>query len=326
VKLLDRRLGEPSSRFDAERSRRTLDERVAETLTRRSRVVKAVTAVENGAMNQTSSPEDKRPGSAPVGRKSVLVTLDRWLNGEPTPGAARIVQGTVQSLILLNVAALVLESVHTLGTRYALVFRLIESVSVAVFALEYMARVASSVVQEPFRHPVLGRMRYMFTPLAIVDLLAIGPALLPLFGGVDLRSIRAVRLMRVFRLLKLGRYANALVGLRHALTSRREELAITGFAASILLILASSVLYLAEGDVQPDVFGSIPAAAWWGVETLTTVGYGDVAPVTVVGKIAASVVAVLGVGLFALPAGILGAALIEQVKEQKCCPHCGKEI
>lgn len=258
--------------------------------------------------------------------KGLLAMTDAWLNGDATSGIPRLVQGTIQLLIFVNVAALILETVHTIGARYGPVFLAIERVSITVFAIEYVARVLSCVVQERFRGVLLGRLRYVVTPLALVDLLAIAPALLPFVGGVDLRSLRAVRLMRVFRLLKVGRYSRALLSLHVAFKSRREELAITGFGTGILLVLASTVLYLTESEAQPDVFGSIPAAAWWGVTTLTTVGYGDATPVTVAGKVAAGVVAILGVGLFALPAGVLGAALIEQVKMRGRCPHCGREI
>ncbi len=95
---------------------------------------------------------------------------------------------------------------------------------------------------------------------------------------------------------------------------------------AILLVLASTILYLAEHDAQPDTFGSIPAAAWWGVATLTTVGYGDATPITVLGKVAAAIVSVMGIGLFALPAAILGSAFVEQLKVDTKCPHCGKDI
>jgi voltage-gated potassium channel len=166
----------------------------------------------------------------------------------------------------------------------------------------------------------------MLTPFAVIDALAVAPAFLPLLGGTDLRGLRAVRLMRLFRVLKLGRYSRAIGSLQSAIVSRKEELAVTGFGVAILLVVASSVLYLVERDAQPAVFGSIPAAAWWAITTLTTVGYGDVAPITPWGKVAAGFVAVFGIGLFALPAGILGSAMVDHVKHRSACPHCGKEI
>ena len=198
----------------------------------------------------------------------------------------------IQVLIVLNVAAVVLGTVEPMGSRYATQLEWFELVSVGIFSVEYVARLASCTVDRRYQGPLLGRLRFGGTPLAIVDLLAILPAYLPLLG-IDLRAVRAVRLLRVFRILKLGRYSTAVQSLGRALADRRAELAIVSFALLIILILASSVLYYAENAAQPEGFSSIPAAAWWGVTTLTTVGYGDLAPVTPLGKLAASVVAVL---------------------------------
>jgi voltage-gated potassium channel len=251
--------------------------------------------------------------------------LYAWLHEEPTGIGARIVQGAIQALIAVNVVALVAETVPSIGASYATHFAVLERVSIAIFSVEYVLRIASCTVDARFRRPVLGRLRYALTPMAVIDLLAVAPAYLP-WVAADLRELRAVRLMRVFRVLKLGRYSRAVRSLGSAILSRKEELAIVGFAMGILLLLASSLLYFAERDAQPVAFGSIPAAAWWGVATLTTVGYGDVAPVTVLGKLAASLVAFMGIGLFALPAGILGSAFVEQLRRQKRCPHCGKDL
>jgi voltage-gated potassium channel len=256
----------------------------------------------------------------------LLATLYDWLHGSPERGAGRGVQGGLQFLILVNVAALVVETVPSVGDQYWQAFAVLEQVSICVFSLEYLARVASSTARGRFRGKRFGRLRYALTPFALIDLLAIAPAFIPFFGTADLRGLRAARLMRVFRVLKLGRYSRAMQSLRSALTSRKEELAITAFGLLILLVLAASILYLAERDVQPDVFGSIPLAAWWTVTTLTTVGYGDVVPETLWGKLAAGVVAILGIGLFALPAGILGSAFVDQLNKEQRCPHCGEKI
>ncbi len=238
---------------------------------------------------------------------------------------ARWTQGAIQLLIFVNVAALIAETVEPLGTVYAGWFAALERGSIVIFTIEYVARVGCAPVRERFRRPLVGRLRYALTPMALVDLAAILPGYLP-WLGIDLRSLRAVRTMRLVRILKLGRYSRALRGLRAALVSRKEELVLSGFATGIVLVLASTVLYLAEQDAQPQVFGSIPAAAWWGVTTLTTVGYGDVTPVTLIGKLAAAAVSIMGIGLFALPAGILGSAFVEQLRGRVRCPHCGKEV
>jgi voltage-gated potassium channel len=244
----------------------------------------------------------------------------------PEQGPGRAIQGSLQALIFINVAALVLESVPAIGERFSWVFLALERFSVATFSVEYVARVASSTAKGRFHERPFGRLRYVLTPLALIDLLSIAPAIIPVFGNADLRGLRAARLMRVFRVLKLGRYSRAVRSLRRAIASRKEELAVTMYGVLILLLLSASVLHLAERDAQPDYFGTIPHAAWWTVTTLTTVGYGDVVPITGWGKLAAGVVAILGIGLFALPAGILGSAFVDQMKRAERCPHCGKEL
>lgn len=163
--------------------------------------------------------------------------------------------------------------------------------------------------------------------MPLIDLLAIAPFYLPMMG-VDLRAFRALRLFRLLRVAKLGRYSMALKLIGHVVRSKREELITTVIFMLLLLLFASSLMYFAERDVQPEVFGSIPESMWWAVTTLTTVGYGDVSPVTPVGKALGSVVAILGVGMFALPTGILGSGFVEAIENQKndsgICPTCGQ--
>jgi voltage-gated potassium channel len=163
----------------------------------------------------------------------------------------------------------------------------------------------------------------------LIDLLSILPFYLPLHG-LDLRIIRAVRLFRLFRLFKVGRYPQSLNRLANVIKSKKEELVITLFSAIVLLIIASSLMYFIEKEAQPDVFGSIPDAMWWGAVTLTTVGYGDVYPVTLLGKFISASIAVLGIGLFALPAGIIASGFASELQKEKhekiICPHCGKNI
>ncbi|MCI0609203.1 MAG: ion transporter [Anaerolineae bacterium] len=163
----------------------------------------------------------------------------------------------------------------------------------------------------------------------LIDLISFLPFYVPLLG-MDLRIIRVVRLFRFFRLMKMWRYSQSLSMIVNVIKSKKEELSITLFSGAILLIVASSLLYFIEHDAQPDTFSSIPAAMWWGVITLTTVGYGDVYPVTVLGKIIGASIAVLSIGLFALPAGIIASGFASELQDQpaksQICPHCGKEI
>ena len=128
----------------------------------------------------------------------------------------------------------------------------------------------------------------------------------------------------------MGRYTKSLSIIQNVLKSKKEELGITLFSGAMLLIVASSLLYFIEHDAQPDTFGSIPNAMWWGVVTLTTVGYGDVYPITALGKIVGAFISILGIGLFALPAGIISSGFASELQtkpqEIQVCPHCGKEI
>ena len=139
-----------------------------------------------------------------------------------------------------------------------------------------------------------------------------------------------MRLIRLFRLFKLGRYSAAIKLFGRVLKAKREELFITAFAIFIILTISSSLLYYVEHKAQPEVFSSIPAAMWWGVATLTTVGYGDIYPITTLGKFLGAIISLLGIGLFAMPAGILSAGFIEEIRKTKetakTCPHCGEKL
>ncbi|MFP4133599.1 MAG: ion transporter [Halothece sp.] len=237
-------------------------------------------------------------------------------------------------LIFLNVVAVALETVDSLYEKYQGLFQAFEGFSIAFFTVEYILRIWSCTVKTAYRHPLWGRLRYMITPLALVDLLAILPFYLPLLSP-QFRVGRSLRLLRLFRVLKLNRYTDSLKILGRVLRLKQEELLLSLFVLSILLAVASSMIYFAEHEAQPEAFSSIPEAMWWGTITLTTVGYGDVYPVTLVGRILGAVLAILGIGLFALPAGILASGFSEELQARKekkrqdstqICPHCGQPI
>lgn len=254
----------------------------------------------------------------------------RVLGGAASSKLGRIISSGLIALILLNVAAVMAESVSSIQARYGRVFFCFEAFSVTVFVAEYLLRLWSCTANPQYSQPVSGRVRFALTPLAIIDLFAILPTLI-LWAGVDLRFLRILRLSRMLRLAKLGRYTNALQTMGLVIRNKREELVLALMLMLMILILASSLMYMAEHDQQPEAFSSIPATMWWGIMTLTTVGYGDVYPITVLGKITAAVIAVTGIGLFALPAGIIGSGFVEHREQQKkdtdqVCPHCGKNI
>ena len=203
----------------------------------------------------------------------------------------------------------------------------------AVFTVEYILRVWSCTVNPRFKDPVRGRLQFLVTPLALVDLMAVLPFYLP-FLFPDLRFMRAMRLFRLFRVLKLARYSESLQTFVDVLRLKKEELLLMLFAIMILLVVSSSLMYEAENAAQPEAFAIIPAAMWWGIVTLATVGYGDVYPVTPWGRFIGSIVVILGIGLFALPTGVLASGFAEVLakrkEEQKMqkfrCPHCGRYI
>lgn len=237
-------------------------------------------------------------------------------------------------LVFLNIIAIALESVDSFSQNYHDFFVYFEVFSVMVFTIEYLIRIWVCTEDEEYSHPIWGRIRFMFTPLMILDLCAILPFYLAIFVG-DSRFLRVLRLARILRLTKLARYYKSFGLLGDVLYERREDLILTLFFISILLVFSSFTIYFFEHEAQPDAFPNIPAALWWGVITLTTIGYGDIYPITLVGKIFTSIIAITGLGLFALPAGILGAGFIEQVQKRKeerekaqkqaiKCPHCGE--
>jgi len=224
-------------------------------------------------------------------------------------------------LIVLNGVAVIAGSVSAVQAAWGGFFNLFEVFSVAVFTMEYVARVWACTADLRFAHPIWGRIRLIFRPMLMVDLLAILPFYLP-FIYADLR---------IFRVLKIARYSQPLVLMGEVIDARKEELMISAGLMGLLLVISSSLLYQCENPVQPDRFSSIPATMWWAVATLTTVGYGDLYPVTPLGKIFAGISAVLGIGMFALPTGILGAGFMEAIQRRKekssrCCPHCGKPL
>lgn len=235
----------------------------------------------------------------------------------------------IMSLISLNVLAVILETVESISIKYELFFTTFEVFSVAVFTVEYLLRLWTCTSNKRFANPYTGRVRFAVTPLAIIDLMAVLPFYLPLIFPFDLRFIRILRLFRLFRAFKMVRYSESLKILGNVLKAKKEEIIITLFVVLILLVFSSSLIYLVEHEAQPQAFSSIPASMWWGIITLATVGYGDIYPITPIGKFLGAIIALLGVGLFALPTGILASGFVEEIRKKRgkqICPYCGREI
>jgi len=204
---------------------------------------------------------------------------------------------TVQALVVLSTISFTLETLPGLTAKQHQLFRYLEIGFVAIFTLEYLLRlwVAQS------------RAKFAFSFYGLVDAGAILPFYLAM--GLDLRGIRALRLLRLFRILKLARYSQAISRLGLALKLAREELILFLAMSIIVIYLAAVGIYYFERDVQPEAFASIPHAMWWAVVTLTTVGYGDLYPVTAGGKVFTFLILFVGLGLVAVPAGITASAL-----------------
>ncbi|MBD0410573.1 ion transporter [Pseudoalteromonas distincta] len=222
------------------------------------------------------------------------------------------------SLIMINVVAIVIESIPSLAEQYYSEFLVLEIVSVAIFAIEYLARLWACV--DKTRYAAMEgshtkrRLSYFFSPLAIVDLIAILPSLMMFLFPLDLRFLRVLRLLRVF---KLTRYSRAMQLLLKAFHDEGSSLMAAFFIMAVVLILASCGIYLIEHDIQPDKFGSIPAAMWWAMATLTTVGYGDVVPITPLGKFFGGVITLLSMGMVAIPTGLLASSFSEQIRKRR---------
>ncbi|KZN59904.1 potassium channel protein [Pseudoalteromonas luteoviolacea CPMOR-2] len=222
------------------------------------------------------------------------------------------------ALIIFNVIAIVLESVPALAQQYYRVFFFIEVISVGIFCIEYLLRLWCCVDKVNYHdksktHFAI-RLRYIRSPLAVIDLIAILPTLLMVFFTFDLRFLRVVRLMRIF---KLTRYSRAMQLLLAAFKEEASSLMAAFFIMSLVLIVASCGIYLIEHDVQPEKFGSIPAAMWWAMATLTTVGYGDVVPITPLGRFFGGVITLLSMGMVAIPTGLLASSFADQLRKRR---------
>lgn len=243
-------------------------------------------------------------------------TLHRALDPQALPGRLSPLNLFLSAAILASVGATILETEPTVATGRMALFQAVEIGFGALFAVEYAARVWTAPEGRPDLSPWSARLRWMLTPPAIIDLVAVLPVLFVAAGAPTL-VLRLIRLLRIVRLAHLGPMSEALELVARALSARRYELGVTLALGGVLLVLASALLYVVEGAAQPDTFGSIPRALWWGVVTLTTIGYGDVYPVTPLGKLLAGLTAVTGIGLIAAPTGILAASFSEALRARE---------
>ena len=251
--------------------------------------------------------------------------------------ASKVFDLFIMALILFSIVS-VFVATFDISARAVSILLKIEWWSLLIFSMEYLLRLWTADLLYPESTPLRARLRYAFSWMAVIDLLAIMPLFLPMFIPVNLVGIRAFRLIRLLRIFKMNRYTNALVSIAEVFRKKAQEIIVSIFFVLILLIIASLLIYYVEHDAQPDKFTNAFSGLWWAVATLTTVGYGDIYPITVFGRILATVMAVMGIGMVAVPTSILSAGFIEVLDKknhegehgmsepQKYYPYCGKWI
>jgi voltage-gated potassium channel len=229
------------------------------------------------------------------------------------------------AVIIINCIAMVIETVGDACTKYPQLFNTIELVSVLIFTIEYVLRLWSYSAAKDYKP--WGRLRYVLRPMMIIDLMAILPFYIASIG-LDLRAVRILRIFRALRILKLGKYSESMKILGKVFTNRKEELLITGLITAILMFISSFVVFLAENHAQPDKFTSIGASMWWAVATLTPgpPAYQFAQPITTLGKLAGGAIQLIGVAIIALPTGILASGFKEELSKNRPKPKLSDEI
>lgn len=256
-------------------------------------------------------------------KQHILNLIEKGKHGKQ---ANLIFDYLIMALIILSIASIILESMtyHNIN-NWLHGFNIF---AVIIFTIEYLLRLYVSDFTHPSGNRIKSAFKFIFSFHGIIDLLAILPFYLPMLIKTDLRFLRALRLTRILRILKMNRYNNWLHIITEVINDKKQPLAITVFFAFIILVISSFLMYFLEGEAQPEAFPNIPAAFWWAIATLTTVGYGDIYPITAMGKLVSGIIAFLGIGIIALPTGLISVGFMDKVESSKPinCPHCGKPI
>ena len=262
-------------------------------------------------------------------KKRIFEIISKADEGDRTSRAFDL---TIMVLIMFSILSIILESYADLMQRYHAVFRGFEILTVIVFTVEYILRIWTADLLYPeAKHPYL---KYIFSFMALIDLLAILPFYLP-FVAADMRFLRMVRLLRLFRLLrvfKLGRYLDALQTILRVMRASAPQLIISVVICMFVMLFSAIIMYTVENPVQPEQFPNVISSLWWAICTLTTVGYGDVYPVTAIGRFFAAVISLVGIGIIAIPTGIIASGfnqVITKAQEEDhkhYCPYCGHKL
>lgn len=230
-------------------------------------------------------------------------------------------------LIIISIVALMVSTIEEYNEKYGLILSLIKHIIMPIFVIEYVLRVYSCGSLKKYRG-LKGKLKYLTSAYAIVDLIVIIPYI---FIGFDFNNafIRSLRFFRIFRIFRMKKQAEFVKVISQILTSKKEEFIVLLFFTLAIIIFLSFIVYEAEHSAQPDVFTSIPQTLWWAVATLTTVGYGDMYPISVLGKLVTSMVSILGIAFIAIPGGIFASEFVNifsqrklQRKSKKKCLQC----
>ena len=231
--------------------------------------------------------------------------------------ASAVFDWTIMILIVLSILTIILDSFKSIHDRYEQLFKILEIFTVCVFAVEYVLRIWTADLLYPeAKHP---HLKYIFSPMALIDLAAILPSFLP-FVSADLRFLRMVRLLRLLRLLrvlKLGRYFDAWLVILRVIRTSASQLVMSVFLCFFIMLFSAIVMYEVENPVQPEQFPNVLSSLWWAMCTLTTVGYGDVYPITAAGKFFASIISLVGIGIIAIPTGIIAAGFSQAISGEQ---------
>ena len=237
----------------------------------------------------------------------------------------RLFHGLLFALILLSSFLLIIETVGSISKTYSTYFFALEILTMVFFTIEYLVRVYTCTEIHGYTSPIRGRLKYIFTPLMLIDILSIIPFYLIIFSP-NYSGFYIFSIFRVLRLFKAIRYVEAFKLIGRVFFIQREQLLVSFILIIFVLVFASSIIYIAEKNAQPDKFSDILSAMWYTVATITSVGYGDVYPITAIGKVTGGLISITGLLLFAIPTSILtsGFFKLSQQSKRQICPHCGK--
>lgn len=243
-------------------------------------------------------------------------------------GRRRVVSGIFDSMIMILIVFSILSVFICTFNIPDWLFGIlvhIEVVSLVIFTVEYTLRIWTANLLYPELGPVRARIRYVTSPMAIIDLISILPFILPVIHSYNLVGVRVFRLVRLLRIFKLNRYSDALAAIGEVFRKKSQQMVAAVFFVFMILILASLLIYYAEHDAQPDQFRNAFSGLWWAVATLTTVGYGDLYPITPLGRFLGAIIALLGIGMVAVPTSILSAGFMELLEKQTTESEAGEE-